>query len=350
MPRMNSSGDAPCGDPRPTAPAGETAFADSAAGTPARAMLVGADAQKPSAARPQNEAIDTRKLHGNERDRHVKIIIVGESGLGKTTATNCLTRKLEVNRPPNSEDDAHNQSDPPKTIDIKEREKIQLRTTTDGSDNTQRERIWRIVDTPGYGDNLDITKDFDGIKGYIEEQYQKLADANSRAPIDHDSLVTCCLYFIAPHRLKDNDIAFMREVAKMVPVVPVIAKADTMTQDETDVFREQVRQRLKEKEVETYSWMLKDGRTDPKINEGGQTRPPFTIITAKSDEGRKYAWGTCKMEERTHSDFMLLKELVIAEHLFLMHENAYDRYDRHREEQDALQVRISVLQGPGPCN
>ena len=60
-----------------------------------------------------------------------------------------------------------------------------------------------------------------------------LLQAGFRSWARHDSLVTCCLYFIAPHRIKENDIRFMQEVSKMVPIVPVIAKADTMTRDET---------------------------------------------------------------------------------------------------------------------
>ena len=89
------------------------------------------------------------------------------------------------------------------------------------------------MDTPGYGDNLDATDDFRKIKDFIQRQYEALYDAQSSTPRCHDSLVTCCLYFIAPHRIKENDIRFMQEVSKMVPVVPVIAKADTMTRDET---------------------------------------------------------------------------------------------------------------------
>ena len=56
--------------------------------------------------------------------------------------------------------------------------------------------------------------------------------------------------------------------------------------------------------------------------------PPFTLIADKNKKERVYAWGTCQLKDRSHSDFMLLKELVIKQHLELMHKQAYRHYDR----------------------
>ena len=43
-----------------------------------------------------------------------------------------------------------------------------------------------------------------------------------------------------PHRLKPVDCKFISKVAKLVPVIPVLAKADSMTSDELQAFRKQV--------------------------------------------------------------------------------------------------------------
>ena len=55
-----------------------------------------------------------------------------------------------------------------------------------------------------------------------------------------DPLVHVCLYFIAPHRLKHIDVAFMRRIHKLVNIVPIIAKSDTMTTKEKEEFKIQV--------------------------------------------------------------------------------------------------------------
>ena len=49
---------------------------------------------------------------------------------------------------------------------------------------------------------------------------------------ENDTRIHCCLYFIAPHRMKRIDVEFITTLSEYVVVVPVIAKADTMTQSE----------------------------------------------------------------------------------------------------------------------
>lgn len=58
-----------------------------------------------------------------------------------------------------------------------------------------------------------------------------------------DSRVHCCLYFVAPsgHGLKPLDVEFMQRLHDKVNIIPVIAKADTMTPDECAHFKKQVR-------------------------------------------------------------------------------------------------------------
>src|SRR5690554_3646864 len=57
-----------------------------------------------------------------------------------------------------------------------------------------------------------------------------------------DIRVNACLYFIAPtgHSLKALDIEFMKRLHKKVNLIPVIAKSDTMTNEEIAAFKERV--------------------------------------------------------------------------------------------------------------
>ena len=60
--------------------------------------------------------------------------------------------------------------------------------------------------------------------------------------------VHLCLFFVAPHRMKLADVALMKRLHRLVPLVVVIGKSDTMTTDETRKYKEEVR-RLLEKEI-----------------------------------------------------------------------------------------------------
>lgn len=79
---------------------------------------------------------------------------------------------------------------------------------------------------------------------YIESKYEEFLNAESRVnrKILSDSRVHCCLYFIAPsgHGLKPLDVEFMQRLHDKVNIIPVIAKADTMTPDECNQFKKQV--------------------------------------------------------------------------------------------------------------
>lgn len=64
-----------------------------------------------------------------------------------------------------------------------------------------------------------------------------------------DTRIHCCLYFIAPsgHSLKAIDIVVMKKLSEVVNVVPVIAKSDSLTLEEREVFKQRVRFRILER-------------------------------------------------------------------------------------------------------
>ena len=61
-----------------------------------------------------------------------------------------------------------------------------------------------------------------------------------------DNRVHACVYFIQPtgHSLKPLDIEVMRRLHTKVNLIPVIAKADTLTDEEVAQFKQRVRLRL----------------------------------------------------------------------------------------------------------
>ena len=111
-----------------------------------------------------------------------------------------------------------------------------------------------------------------------------------------------------------------------LPIVPIIAKADTMTVSETKTFREKVAQELTKAGIRTYDWILVNGQQDPRVSAKPNV-PPFTLIADKNKKERVYEWGSAELANTDHSDFMLIKTLVIEEHLELMRKNAYQTYE-----------------------
>jgi hypothetical protein len=55
-----------------------------------------------------------------------------------------------------------------------------------------------------------------------------------------DERIHCLFYFLSPHSLKEIDKEFLKKVSSIVPIIPVIAKADTLTVVERNLFTKEV--------------------------------------------------------------------------------------------------------------
>ena len=74
---------------------------------------------------------------------------------------------------------------------------------------------------------------------YVDDQFAAYFDGESGLNRKNivDTRVHCCLYFIPPygHGLRQIDLEFLKRLQYKVNLVPVIAKADTLTKDEVSV-------------------------------------------------------------------------------------------------------------------
>ena len=101
-----------------------------------------------------------------------------------------------------------------------------------------------VVDTPGFGDAVDNTDCWEPITNFVDEQYEKFLQAETRVNRVElpDTRVHVCLYFIAPsgHGLKPLDIEFMSRLHDKVNIIPVIGKADACSEEELKDFKQKV--------------------------------------------------------------------------------------------------------------
>ena len=84
---------------------------------------------------------------------------------------------------------------------------------------------------------------WDPIVKYIKDQHSAYLRKELTAMRDRyiqDTRIHCCLYFINPtgHSLRAIDVIVMKKLSEVVNVVPVIAKADSLTLEERDAFKQ----------------------------------------------------------------------------------------------------------------
>lgn len=116
-----------------------------------------------------------------------------------------------------------------------------------------------IVDTPGYGDLINNDRCWDPIVKYIKDQhsaYLRKELTAQRERYIQDTRIHCCLFFIQPtgHSLKPIDIVVLKKLSDVVNVVPVIAKADTLTLEERQAFKERIKEEFAFHNLKMYPY------------------------------------------------------------------------------------------------
>jgi septin 7 len=161
------------------------------------------------------------------------VMVVGESGLGKSTLVNTL---FNTSLYPPRERKGPSLDIIPKTVSIQS-------ISADIEENGVRLRL-TVVDTPGFGDFVNNDESWRPIVDNIEQRFDAYLDAENKVNRMNivDNRVHACVYFIQPtgHALKPLDIEVMRRLHTKVNLIPVIAKADTMTDEEIIAFKARV--------------------------------------------------------------------------------------------------------------
>uniref|UniRef100_A0A4W5RN73 Septin 9a n=1 Tax=Hucho hucho TaxID=62062 RepID=A0A4W5RN73_9TELE len=247
----------------------------------------------------------------------LNIMVVGQSGLGKSTLMNTLF-KSKVSR---KSVQATSQEKIPKTIDIKS-------VSHDIEEKGVRMKL-TVIDTPGFGDQINNENCWQPIMKFINAQYeqylQEEININRKKRIP-DSRVHCCIYFIPPtgHCLRPLDVEFMRRLSKVVNIVPVIAKADTLTLEERDFFKQKIREELQANGIDVYPQKeFDDDAEDRMINDKIREMIPFAVVGSDQEYqvngrrllGRKTKWGTIEVENIAHCEFAYLRDLLIRTHM-----------------------------------
>ncbi|KAJ8610700.1 hypothetical protein CTAYLR_005658 [Chrysophaeum taylorii] len=127
---------------------------------------------------------------------------------------------------------------------------------------------------------VDSDLDLDFANFVAKRRHQNLKNTDS----PDDCLIHVCVYFLSPHGLLDADRKNLRRIRREVTVIPVIAKADTLTDAELAAYRSRLEKEFAKLKIER----------------------PLAIISRDGD----YRWGRSRIR---HSDFNDLKRRLFSD-------------------------------------
>nr|XP_005599046.2 septin-12 isoform X3 [Equus caballus] len=277
-------------------------------------------------------------------------LLIGQSGLGKSTMVNTLFKsKMWKSTLPG--------------LGVPMPQTLQLQSVTHIIEENSVKLKLTVTDTPGFGDQINNDKCWDPILGYINGQYERYLQEEiliTRQRHIPDTRVHCCVYFVPPtgHCLRPLDIEFLQRLCRTVNVVPVIARADSLTIEEREAFRRRIQHDLRAHCIEVYPQKCFDEDISDRIlNSKIRDRIPFAVVGADQEHlvngrcvlGRKTKWGIIEVENMAHCEFPLLRDLLIRSHLQdlkdITHNVHYENYRVFR-----LNQSHALPRGPGWVN
>ncbi|ORX39166.1 Septin-domain-containing protein [Kockovaella imperatae] len=263
-------------------------------------------------------------------------MVVGESGLGKSTLINTLfeTKLYEPKQIPAPGVDRG------RTVQIES-------ISADIEENGVRLKL-TVVDTPGFGDFVNNDESWRPIVDNIEARFDAYLEQENRVNRLKlvDNRVHACIYFIQPtgHSLKPIDIEFMRRLHTKVNLIPVIAKADTLTEEEVVLSKRRVLADIAHHGIRIFQPPQYENEDEETIQENEEiiSKVPFAVVgsdnivrspNGREVRGRAYPWGVIEVDNEEHCDFVKLRQMLVRTHMEELREHTNDiLYENYRTD------------------
>uniref|UniRef100_A0A8C6Y8K5 Septin n=1 Tax=Naja naja TaxID=35670 RepID=A0A8C6Y8K5_NAJNA len=216
------------------------------------------------------------------------ILSIGETGIGKSTLIDTLF---------NTSFDDH--------VSTHFQPNVRLKAQTYELQESNVRLKLTIVNTVGFGDQINKDDSYQPIVDYIDAQFEAYLQEELKIKRSlynyHDTRIHVCLYFISPtgHSLKTLDLLTMKNLDSKVNIIPVIAKADTISKSELQKFKIKIMSELVSNGVQIYQFPT-DDESIAKINATMNGHLPFAVVGSTEElkignkvvKARQYPWGT----------------------------------------------------------
>jgi len=244
------------------------------------------------------------------------VLCVGETGIGKSTLMSTLFNSNNFDM----EQQGH--ASPKVSLKSSEYELTESGVTLNLT----------VLETLGYGDQINKEDSYVPVVEYIDEQFDRYLQEELKVKRCLwnfcDTRVHCCLYFITPtgHSLKAIDLVTMKALEQKVPIIPLIAKADTISKSELQKFKTRIRNELLQNQVSFYQFPTDAHAADTRTcteNEKLNTMMPFAVVGSieevkvnnKIVRARQYPWGSVIVENEQHCEFLNLRNAILRTNL-----------------------------------
>ena len=204
-----------------------------------------------------------------------------------------------------------------------------------------------LIDTPGFGDFVNNENTWEPILQTIESRFESYLEQENRLSRSRivDNRVHALLYFIQPtgHGLRHIDLEFMTRLNNYATVIPIIAKSDTVSENELQQYKQRILRDLEFHGIDIVRLPMGEEDDEETIAEVTeiQRRLPFAIVGSNNlvktpdgriVRGRAYPWGVIEVDNENHCDFVKLRQMLIRSNMEDLRELTQLRYEKYRSD------------------
>ncbi|XP_042544092.1 septin-14 [Dipodomys spectabilis] len=111
----------------------------------------------------------------------------------------------------------------------------------------------------------------------------------------------------------------MKSIDSKVNIIPLIAKADTISKSDLQKFKSRIMHELNSSGVQLYQF-LEDDDAAAQANTSTSGLLPFAVVGSMEEvkvgkrmvRGRHYPWGVLQVENENHCDFVKLRDVLLC--------------------------------------
>ncbi|KAJ3187961.1 hypothetical protein HDU85_006354 [Gaertneriomyces sp. JEL0708] len=280
----------------------------------------------------------TRARAGADTGR-IKVAFVGDSGIGKTSMILQMMRTSDIiSTDPILPSKSEASPLGPTSLTIQE---FRASTIPPLSLDISEDRFnLSFIDTPGYGSTLDALSVIRPVVAYHVAQFQRTDQAFTReatplqlmrflsAPTGAHTHIDVAAYCML-HRITGVDVHYLKRLSKVVSVVPVVIRSDTMTVDEAFAVKREIIEVLYREGIETFTTGLSKDELLALASAKVAGAPPY-VVSARAPKPTS-ADGRVEYEGRkVLNEIETFKDTVLFLHTDELRRGTADRFVRWR--------------------
>lgn len=187
-----------------------------------------------------------------------------------------------------------------------------------------------VYEISGIGDSIHSSNDWILAKNLVLNRYEEYHMEEDHGLLKNDKRIHVCLYVINPTQaLRDIDISCMQEMGKIVNIIPIISKADMLSDESYKKSKEYIFSTLILNKVQLFDSIF--------IDECKKVVELNFMPLKYSTPNRVYPYST---DTGTHNDINTLRDLLISQHLVDLIEVTDAYYETYRRNKLIVEILI----------